>query len=141
MQLRGATTDRAETIDLLGGKARIIPVSGRSDERGSLIPFEFSAMPFVPRRAFVVRDVPAGALRGGHAHGEQQLLLVCLAGRVAVRLVLGQSEDTAILCGPHQALFIDAGIWSEQRYLDPETCLFVFASGPYDPADYVDATE
>ena len=114
-----------------------MPLAGHAGSTGSLIPFAFADLPFAPQRAFVVQDVPPDTVRGGHAHASQQQLLVCLAGRVAVRLVAGEAEDTVILDTPSRALSVDAGVWTEQRYLDPGTRLLVFASGPYDPADYV----
>lgn len=131
----------AEAAELLAGRARIISVSNHADARGCLTPFEFADFPFVPQRVFFVQDVPPNALRGGHAHARQQQILVCLAGRVAVRLVLRKTETTVVLDTPRRALFVDAGVWSQQRYLDAGTCLCVFASGPYDPAGYVYAPE
>ena len=129
------------TAELLGGKGRLIPIREQIDQRGCLVPFDFDSMTFAPRRAFVIRDVPAGVVRGGHALRRQQMLLVCLAGRVEVRLICRNGEETVVLDTSSRALFVDAGVWSEQRYIDPGTCLCVFASGPYDPGDYMDAPE
>lgn len=57
-----------------------------ADERGALTPVEFSALPFTPQRIFVVRDVPAGEARGGHAHRTNTQALICLQGEVRVDL-------------------------------------------------------
>ena len=99
---------------------------------------EFSALPFIPIRAFIVHHVPAGARRGGHAHRREKQLLVCLAGRIGVRLVAGKDDEEVILDSPARALFIDSGVWSEQRYCDRESCLLVLSSEPYDRRDYID---
>ena len=122
----------------IGGKARLIEMPTAADDRGLLTPFEFAALPFTPNRAFIVHDAPAGARRGGHAHKREKQLLVCLSGRIGVRLVAGKDEENLILDSPRRALFIDSGVWSEQRYLDRGSCLLVLASEPYDRQDYID---
>jgi dTDP-4-dehydrorhamnose 3,5-epimerase-like enzyme len=127
------------TGELLGGHARLLSLAPQFDSRGCLIPFEFSTLPFVPKRAFIIQDVPIGTVRGGHAHKTERQLLVRLKGRASIRLVFQTETSTVILGSLAEALLIEPGVWSEQQYLEPDTRLLVFASESYDPSDYRDA--
>ena len=119
--------------------AYLIPLRNLADTRGCLIPIEFADLPFVPRRVFFIQDVPMNGVRGGHAHARNKQVFVCLAGRISVRLVFEETVETVVLDSPRQGLFVDAGVWSEQRFLDSGTRLCVLASEPYDAASYLDA--
>ena len=130
--------DPDETRSFLGGRARIVALRNFSDARGTLVPFEFAALSFQPRRAFLVQSVPAGTVRGGHAHASGQQLLLCLCGRLLVRLSFEGSTASVELSGASEGLIIDAGVWSEQLYVAPDTRVLVLASEPYDPGGYLD---
>ncbi len=55
-----------------------------TDERGSLSIIDLSKIPFVPKRVFSVYDVPAGTVRGKHAHWMCQQYLFCVKGKIEV---------------------------------------------------------
>jgi dTDP-4-dehydrorhamnose 3,5-epimerase-like enzyme len=124
--------------DILGGCARLIELSVKSDPRGDLLPIPFEQLPFVPRRAFAVSGVPAGTRRGGHAHRSGVQLLICLQGRVDVLLRVGGGAEHLVLQADGCGLLFEQGVWCQQTYLDPNTVLLALASEPYDPASYVD---
>ena len=124
--------------ELFQGRARLIPFAVRAESRGSLIPFNFGELPFAPRHAFIVRDVPAGAVRGRHAHRNALQLLVCLAGLASVELRDSASSETIVLDRPDIGLLIGAGLWAAQTYLSSGTIMLVFVSEPYDPQSYLD---
>lgn len=107
-----------------------------SDERGWLLPFEFSKLPFIPKRIFFVSDVPQGMRRGEHAHFETQQYLICLAGRVRVGLHDGQSlEEKEIVQG--ESVFINRMIWDYQDFLTGQDSIAVLCSTEYTPSDYI----
>lgn len=54
------------------------------DERGALLPIEFSQVPFPVRRVFIVHGNAEARERGQHRAGSDQLL-VLVAGSVVVR--------------------------------------------------------
>lgn len=95
------------------------------------------SLPFAPRRTFVIKDVPAGGVRGGHAHKSCDQLLICLRGRVRVELALGNNRACVELDRPTLGLHLGAGVWARQTYETCDTELLVFASLPYDPASYI----
>ncbi|MGB0670999.1 MAG: sugar 3,4-ketoisomerase [Rhodospirillales bacterium] len=108
------------------------------DERGSLIVGEVDChVPFPIRRFFVVTDVPAGELRGAHAHKDQHQMLVCLKGSVQVSLESGRDDWAVTLDGPTKGLHIPPGIWAEQTYSGPDAVLLVLCDAAYDEADYI----
>jgi dTDP-4-dehydrorhamnose 3,5-epimerase-like enzyme len=109
-----------------------------NDERGTLTFAEVGdGLPFRPQRYFLVYDVPAGTIRGGHAHRQCEQYLVAVRGAVTVTLDDGQSRLEYRLERPSLGLHVPAGIWGEQRYVSDDACLMVFASHPYDIDDYL----
>jgi UDP-2-acetamido-3-amino-2,3-dideoxy-glucuronate N-acetyltransferase len=121
---------------LLGGAYKVDLIS-QSEARGALIAAEFDALPFKPRRMFIVKDVPIGAVRGEHAHKSNEQALICLAGAVRIELRFKGRADSVDLDAPHEALVIPAGVWSAQTYLTPDAMLLVLASEPYDAQGFV----
>ncbi|HET7681699.1 MAG TPA: FdtA/QdtA family cupin domain-containing protein [Xanthobacteraceae bacterium] len=124
--------------ELFQGRARLIPFAARAEPRGTLIPFDFGDLPFAPCHGFVVRDVPAGTVRGRHAHRSALQLLICVAGAVSVELRDAARSETVVLDRPDTGLLIGEGLWAAQTYLTPDAVLLVFLSEPYDPAAYLD---
>ena len=61
--------------------AKIIDIPKIEDRRGNLsVVEEFKNVPFHIARAYWLYDVPAGAMRGGHAHKRLKQLLIALSG-------------------------------------------------------------
>lgn len=122
---------------LCHGNACLYRLQGIVDPRGELVPLDFGLLPFAPRRAFLVQDVPPGQARGGHAHAHGQQLLVCVAGRVEVELRHGTEapEHVALHAGT-DALLVGTGVWARQVY-GAGAVLLVLASSAYDPDAYV----
>lgn len=82
------------------------------DLRGSLTVAEFERhVPFVPRRCFMVYQVPGKDVRGEHAHRVCHQFLICVVG--SVHVVGIQDKYTA------------------------DAVLMVLASEPYDAEDYI----
>jgi hypothetical protein len=127
-----------EQVEFFRGRARVVAFPQHADFRGCLIPFAFEQLPFPPRHAFIVRDVPAGMVRGGHAHTNAHQLIICLAGRLSVELRDSTSSETVVLERPDVGLLIGAGLWAAQTYVSAETIMLVFASEPYDPGSRLD---
>jgi len=119
------------------GDVRLFELPVRADARGELVAFDHTTWPFIPQRTFMVDQVPPGVARGGHAHRHCQQMLVCTRGRLEIRVVRGEAEGCVMLDRPTQALFLAAGVWSQQVYLDEGAQLLVFASLPYDPESYL----
>jgi dTDP-4-dehydrorhamnose 3,5-epimerase-like enzyme len=94
-------------------------------------------MPFVPRRFFVISDVPDEGIRGEHAHRALDQLLVCLAGSVVAEVTDGTSRRSVLLDVSHVGLHIPPMVWGVQHHYTRDAVLMVLASAEYDPADYI----
>jgi len=105
---------------------------------GSLVPFEFSSLPFTPERAFTVGEVPVGQERGLHAHRLCHQMLIAVSGNVLVSVNDGEASREFLLGDPASALYIPPLIWSGQKYLERTSRLFVLASHPYSREDYIE---
>ena len=122
----------------LGGLAKLVACAARADERGLLLPFQFDQMPFEPVRVFAVSNVPAGTVRGGHAHRSGRQLLVCLQGHIGILMRHRDQEARLALEPSGFGLVLEAGVWCQQTYLVEGTVLLAFADTPYDPASYLE---
>jgi len=109
-----------------------------TDARGTLTVGEVPAeLPFTPARYFAVYDVPSQELRGEHAHRQCEQFLICLHGSCRVLLDDGSRRCEIPLNRPDVGVYMPAMIWGTQYQYSHDAVLLVFASLPYDPADYI----
>ncbi len=116
-------------------KLKMVP-----DMRGNLTVGEFeNDIPFIPRRYFLVYDVPTTNIdtRGEHAHRNCQQFLIAIKGRINVIADDGQNREEFILNQPNVGLYIPAMIWAVQYRHSNNAVLLVFSSHHYDPNDYI----
>ncbi len=110
-----------------------------SDERGSLFPVSFSVIEkhfgFTPKRTFLVYDVPEGFERGNHAHTTTVQILICLGGRIDVKLHDGYHIRTYTL-NKGEYRVVDKMIWDSQVFYD-NAILQVFCNTNYEETDYI----
>lgn len=119
--------------------ARLLHLVTVTDHRGSLHVAEQGpdALPFAVERMFLVTDVPAGTVRGGHANRTSHEVLVATAGSVVVDLHDGSTGSQVVLDRPDVALHLPPLVWSAQTY-GPGSTLVVLASDRFDPAGHID---
>jgi UDP-2-acetamido-3-amino-2,3-dideoxy-glucuronate N-acetyltransferase len=118
--------------------ARLIPLAGFDDHRGSLFVGELpESLPFSVRRFFFVAQVPEGEPRGIHAHRECHQFLVCVAGSVKAMIDNGQTREVVTLDSPGMGLHMPPLTWGAQYDYSPDAVLLVLASHEYDPDDYI----
>jgi acetyltransferase-like isoleucine patch superfamily enzyme len=121
--VRGVTRHRLTLVEDLRGK----PTAGEFDDQ----------IPFVPKRYFMVFDVPGKDGRGEHAHRRCQQFLVCIRGSVTVMVDDGTTAEEIQLREPDNGLLVPALVWAVQFKYSSDAVLLVFASDHYDSADYV----
>jgi dTDP-4-dehydrorhamnose 3,5-epimerase-like enzyme len=108
------------------------------DSRGSLSFAEYEeTLPFLPKRYFIVFDVPEGETRGGHAHRTSHQLLTCVKGSCLLSLDDGRTRDEVWLDRPELALHLPPRIWATQQRFSRDAVLVVFASDLYEPDEYI----
>jgi acetyltransferase-like isoleucine patch superfamily enzyme len=113
------------------------------DARGDLLPIDLpGGLPFEARRVFFIYGVPSKEVRGAHAHRTCEQFLVALHGSVSCIVDDGESRAEYVLDRPGMGLHMPSMTWGTQYDYSPDAVLAVFASRPYDDADYIrDYTE
>ena len=96
-----------------------------------------SLLPFIPRRIFMVYDVPSLEVRGEHAHRVCEQFLICVAGQVTVAVDDGHFRDEYLLDSPGLGLYVPSMVWAVQYRYTADAVLVVAASHAYDPDDYI----
>jgi len=108
------------------------------DLRGDLAAGEFDKeIPFIPKRYFLVFDVPSEKTRGQHAHRKCHQFLVCVKGRVSVVADDGVKRQEIVLNSPANGLYLPPMTWGIQYKYSEDAILLVFASDYYDSDDYI----
>lgn len=116
---------------------QLIEIPKICDSRGNLSVIESDTIPFVSKRVYYLYDVPSGGKRGGHAHKEQQELLIAVSGSFDVVLKDGNFERIITLNKPNVGLLIPMGIWRELENFSSGSVCLVLASDEFDEADYI----
>lgn len=130
--------ETVETCNLSVARAKVIKLPYIVDLRGGLSFGEYNKhLPFIPKRYFVVLDVPSIEVRGEHAHRELHQFLVCLKGSCAVVIDDGKNRDEINLNTPTIGLYIPPMIWGIQYKYTSDAVLLVLASHTYDADDYI----
>ncbi|WJS92690.1 sugar 3,4-ketoisomerase [Microbacterium testaceum] len=109
-----------------------------SDIRGALLPVDLPGdLPFDARRVFFVHGVPSKEVRGEHAHRQCEQFLICLTGSVSCIVDDGTKRNVYVLDDPSLGLYMPKMTWGTQYDYSADAVLIVFASHPYDDADYI----
>ena len=95
-------------------------------------------LPFVPRRYFVVFNVPSQEVRGEHAHRNLPSVpgLPTGSGARDGRRRHGD-RDEVVLDRPDLGLYVPPMVWAAQFHYSPDAVLLVLASDVYDADDYI----
>lgn len=108
------------------------------DMRGNLSFAEYGQyLPFIPRRYFLVFDVPSREVRGEHAHKTLHQFLVCVKGSCAVMVDNGKVREEYSLDSPGAAVHIPPMVWGVQYKYSSDAVLLVLASDVYSAEDYI----
>jgi UDP-2-acetamido-3-amino-2,3-dideoxy-glucuronate N-acetyltransferase len=120
------------------GRVRLHQLKRVRDMRGDLSVGNFGVdVPFQPSRYFLTFNVPSEKTRGEHAHRKCHQFLVCIKGRCAVVVDDGQQRRELQLDSPDVGIHMPPMIWGIQYKYSADAVLMVFASDPYDNADYI----
>ena len=108
------------------------------DLRGNLTVGEFErSIPFMPRRYFLVFEVPNAEVRGEHAHRTCKQFLICVKGSCHVVADDGTNREEFILDDPSIGLYLPPKTWGIQYKYSHDAVLLVFASEYYDTQEYI----
>ena len=133
-----ATPSDAPVPALTVRGARLVRLPLVADARGTLTFGQTGAhLPFVPQRYFLIADVPAGSLRGEHAHRACEQFLVCVHGSCRVVVDDARAREEITLDSPALGVHLAPVVWTTILHDTPDTTLMVLASDAYRESDYV----
>lgn len=130
------TNSSGQMVGVSGVQLYKLPVV--SDLRGNLTFAEYGGfLPFIPKRFFLVLDVPSKDVRGEHAHRECHQFLICVKGSCSVVVDNGKNRAEILLDRPNFGLHIPPMIWATEYKYSPDAVLMVLASDIYLADDYI----
>lgn len=115
----------------------IIDIPKVHDERGSLAVIEKEVLPFNIKRVYYLYDVPSDSYRGGHAHKEQESVIIALSGSFEVVIDDGETQKRVMLNKPTQGLYVPTHIWREIDNFSSGSVCLVLASTNYNEDEYI----
>ncbi|MCT4629273.1 FdtA/QdtA family cupin domain-containing protein [Winogradskyella sp.] len=115
----------------------LIEIPKVHDERGSLAVVEKDVIPFEMKRVYYLYDVPSDSFRGGHAHKEQESVIIALSGSFEVIIDDGNDHKRIMLNKPTQGLYVPTNIWREIDNFSSGAVCLVLASTNYNENEYV----
>uniref|UniRef100_UPI004049A031 sugar 3,4-ketoisomerase n=1 Tax=Gelidibacter sp. TaxID=2018083 RepID=UPI004049A031 len=118
-------------------KIELIDIPKITDPRGHLAVIEKNTIPFLIKRVYYLFDVPSDAYRGGHAHTQQETLLIALSGSFEVIIDDGFKQTKIILNKPTKGLYIPTGIWREIDNFSSGSVCLALASTEFDENEYI----
>lgn len=117
--------------------AHVINLPKITDRRGNLTFIEGDRhIPFQVQRVYYLYDVPAGAMRGGHAHKRLEQFVIAASGSFTVVIDNGKKRRKFFLNRPHYGLYIPRMMWRELENFSSGSICMVLASEIYDETDY-----
>lgn len=122
-----------ETIN----EIQLIKIPVVEDVRGNLGIIQSDFLPFEFKRVYYLFDVPSTAFRGGHAHVDQQEVLIALSGSFEVTVNDGIEKKRYLLNKPNVGLLIPTGIWRELENFSSGAVCLVLASDDFLEEDYI----
>ena len=126
----------SNSTEVRGVKIHKLPLI--SDIRGSLTVGEFEQnIPFVPKRYFMVLDVPSKETRGEHAHRVCHQFLICVRGSCSILVDDGVNRSEVLLDSPDKGIYLPPMVWGVQYKYSPDAVMLVFASHHYEASDYI----
>lgn len=132
------STNDEEVIETSVPGVRLHRLRIVKDLRGDLSVGEFArTVPFVPKRYFLVFDVPSRNVRGEHAHLACEQFLVCVNGSLSVVADDGTTREEFLLDSRTLGLYLPPMTWGVQYRFSSDAILLVFASDYYDSQDYI----
>jgi dTDP-4-dehydrorhamnose 3,5-epimerase-like enzyme len=120
------------------GTPKLISVPTFVNPLGSLGVIEgISEFPFPIKRVYFLHNVPAGVVRGSHAHKNLNQLIIALSGRFTVTLDDGSTSRAFDLETAEKALTVPPGYWRTLTNFSQGATALVLASEEFTPSDYI----
>ncbi|MDE6099625.1 MAG: FdtA/QdtA family cupin domain-containing protein [Paramuribaculum sp.] len=126
-------------IDISVDDARLISLPSYPTKGfGSLTVAESNAdFPLTIKRMFYIYDIPAGSVRGAHAHYKMNEILIAASGCFDVEVTDGYRTRIFTLRNPSTALLLPAGLWRLLNNFSSGCVVLTLCDTDYDESDYI----
>lgn len=115
----------------------VFELEAKADHRGRLYPFDIQeSLEFIPKRLFFITDVPAGTVRGHHAHLKTIQALICISGVIDVHMCNGSEEHIHRLL-PGYYIIENPMTWTSMYFVEGKSVLLVVSSEEHNDSDYI----
>lgn len=94
-------------------------------------------IPFVIQRFYVFTNVPPDSVRGAHAHKRTEQALFCLRGSLKLLIDDGVMKRMHAVDTLSKGILLRSKVWHVLSDFSKDCLALVFASEPYDEADYI----
>lgn len=124
----------------INDKFGFIDIKKIVDERGALCVVEANDLnfPFEVKRVFWIYGVPAGQIRGKHAHRTCSEVLIPLHGSFTAHVKDGERTEHIVMNTPSRGLYIPPMVWCSFSDFTPDCVCLCLTSQPYDTKGYID---
>lgn len=117
---------------------KLVDIRRITSESGSLAFIEESRdVPFEIKRVYFLYDVPAGAVRGSHAHKSLSQMFIAASGSFDVHLDDGYNKASYHLNRPFYGLYVPPLLWRTLDNFSSGSVCIVMASDYYEESDYI----
>lgn len=108
-----------------------------ADERGTMGVIEETSVPFAIRRLFWLSDVPAGEVRGQHAHKSCEQYIVCTQGSLTLEAESVDGITYSTVMRRSDTFYLQVHTWLTLKNFSDDAFVLVLASEPYDESEYI----
>jgi dTDP-4-dehydrorhamnose 3,5-epimerase-like enzyme len=108
-----------------------------SDERGELGILEDLELPFGIHRTYWITDIPAGEVRGNHAHKELNQAFLMVKGNATLVIRDGARSVEYFMTTDSNVYLLPPGYWRELKDFSSDAVLMVCADKGYSESDYI----
>lgn len=108
----------------------------KENDTGFLLPINFKNLPYNPKRVFIIKNKYCGAIRGKHAHREDEQILLVLNGSIKINYENALKKDILEL-NFGQSYVSKKLEWLEIEMVEENTIVLVICSTEYDENEYI----
>ena len=122
----------------LDAGAFLVDLPAVSGPQGCLVFVESGRhIPFMFKRMYYFRDMPAGQVRGCHAHRTNDLVVMAPSGSFQVAVDDGRFRASHLLDRPDRGLFVPRMTWLEVADLSRGSVCLILASEFHEEGDQI----
>jgi hypothetical protein len=106
-------------------------------DSADLFVFEYSKLPWIPARMYIMQNFIQGRTRGNHAHKRLSQIFIMISGSLQLEIYRGENLQRFILTPQSGELELKPGAWRVISNASQDAALLVLADAPYNEDDYM----